>query len=332
MAMAIIIIPTPGWVCRNKKESHGSIKRENNGEENRVRLGKVAFIVTKPLQLMVAMTLREQLGLGHRAQLLLVSDFSEADKIFGLISEHDRQWSSARMYVTRKAALNACQRMAFDTIFIDSDVGVRTGLSLCKIRMRGRHTRIYVYEEGCGTYQDDYYTPSKAALLRLLGAGDRLGGSRFTKGIWVYAPHEYVNRCSPKKLPVHKIHKGLSDFVSENGPLLDKLFCGASDSITSVKENDHCIVYLSSWKVYESDIANLSRHSTRYIKLHPHIRGYDTSFLEEGSVLVPSSMPAELLLINLAKHYRSIDVYHHDSSVERYIDMPNISFINIHEY
>lgn len=297
-----------------------------------MKLGKVAFIATKPLQLMVAMTLREQLCLEYQAQLLLVSDFNEADQVFELIKVHDRKWTNVHLYVTRKAALNACQEMALDTIFIDSDVGVRTGLSLCKIKMKERHTSIYVYEEGRGTYQDDYYTSFKATLLRLMGVGDKLGGSCFTGGIWVYAPDEYIDKCSPKRLPVHRITKDLSSFVCENGPLLEKFFRHASATMPSIKENEHCIVYLSSWKVYESDIADLAQHCTRYIKLHPHIRDYDTSFLDEGSVLVPSSMPAELLLINLAKYYGTIDVYHHDSSVARYINMHNINFINLHEY
>lgn len=298
------------------------------------KVDKAAFIVTKPLQLMVAMTLRDQLRIQDEAQLLLVKDFSGADEVFERIKQNDRHWSCVRSYESRKEALNACQREAFDTIFIDSDVGVRICHSLYNVRRTRPNVRFAIYEEGCGTYQDDYYSKFKAAILRLLGVGDRLGGSRYVSSIWVYEPEEYNHKFPATRGKVHRVEKGLAEFICEYAALLEEIFCDKyfiGKKNLAKDSNVSCVVYLSSWKVYQDAIEALSRYSLRYIKLHPHIRECDTSFLDSDSILVPSTIPAELLLINLAGLYREIDVYHHDSSVERYITLPNVKFVNLHD-
>jgi hypothetical protein len=89
-----------------------------------------------------------------------------------------------------------------------------------------------------------------------------------------------------------------------------------------------CAIYLSSWTVDDAALARLRIvDGLRIIKLHPHIK---IDHCEGGNVMnVHHAIPAEILIRFASKHCKSVTVFHHGSSVTRYISRPNLEFIKV---
>ncbi|MBZ9560012.1 MULTISPECIES: hypothetical protein [unclassified Modicisalibacter] len=292
----------------------------------------IVFIVTKPLQIMMAMVIRDSFKSGTSCHLYIVNDFFNVTEVSQRLTNHDLQWRSVTNFPTRQAAIDHLQYRSVDNVFIDSDVGIRLYLSLRAAKRRSKGLKISVYEEGCGTYQDDYYPPLKAGFLRLLGVGDRLGGCHLTDEIWLYEKNEYLDIFPATKTLVREIRQPLHDFLKANMGLLKKIFVGNDEVIPSGSESngDACIIYLSSWRVYEEVVSDLQQEKKDlYIKLHPHIKNYDSRWISGHCRMLPSAVPAEIAIMDLAKHYLDILVYHHDSSVARYVSLENLRFVNL---
>ncbi|WP_168380938.1 polysialyltransferase family glycosyltransferase [Modicisalibacter radicis] len=290
----------------------------------------VLFIATKPLQIMMAMVIRDGFKTPVECHLHVVLDFLNADDISKRIKSHDDGWKSVTDFPTRQAAIAGSTGKGYSKIFLDSDVGVRNYISLNEIKRSQPDVTLSVYEEGCGTYQDNYYPALKAALLRLLGIGERLGGCRLTDELWIYEKYEYLSVFPRSKVLIEEIDQSLLCFIKENTDVLNKIFLAENLNVAENISSENCIVYLSSWEVDRRAIASLQEKlEDCYVKLHPHIREFDASFAQGFTRLVPASIPAEMLIMELAKLYMHIVIYHHDSSVERYMDLNNVEYINL---
>lgn len=292
----------------------------------------IVFIATKPLQIMMAMVIRNSFPAGVNSHLYIVNDFFNVAEVSARLTGLDPHWRSVTNFPTRQAAIANLQHERVDNLFIDSDVGVRLYLSLRAVRKTSKRLKISVYEEGCGTYQDDYYPFLKSFLLRLLGAGDRLGGCCLTDEIWLYEKNKYLKVFPDTKILIREIRQPLYVFLENNLNLLKEIFAG-KDAVTLESlggQGDSCIVYLSSWRVYEDVIKELQEKTQDfYVKLHPHIKNYDASWINSRSRMLPPAVPAEIAIMELAKYYINVLVYHHDSSVERYVSLTNLQFVNL---
>ncbi len=69
-------------------------------------------------------------------------------------------------------------------------------------------------------------------------------------------------------------------------------------------------------------------HGLKLLKLHPHIKNVKQVNLY-GFTQVLSSIPAEILITQVAYEFKNVKVYHHGSTVFRYIAFKNVGFINI---
>lgn len=284
------------------------------------------FIVTKPLQLMVAMAIFEQLDDRVVKHILLVDNFACAHEVYLRLRElRHRNWV-IHYFAEEKLAYAFSIKSRFDKLFIDSDVGLRQHLTLMKLAVLSPKTVLAVYEEGLGSYRSDLYSGAKAAVLQFFGCGIFFGGNRQTKEFYLFEPQQCTNTVRAKKI---KIVCGIARLISANRTLLEATF-GSFDDLTKIiqkRNSDDCLIYLTSWTVEDDRIDALCRGvGTVIVKPHPHIKALDAAKWSARCFLAPAGLPAEMIIDSVAAAFDNVTVMHHGSSVGRYLNFPNVKF------
>lgn len=299
---------------------------------DRLKDQDVAFVVTKPLQVMISMMVCDQLGVSGRSHLMVVTSFSEAEAITRRIRKHDPRWCTVSSFPTRREALAACARMSYSRVFLDSDVGLHTGCLLRRLQGLSRDARICIYEEGVGTYRGDLYPLLWGSIVRALGGAVHFGGQGVTEEVWLFEPSVYAQRFPKHAHKVRGIKQGLQPWLISNELLLETIFVGApiGNLLPDNGEQSQCSLYLSGWH-WESEVADevQARSGLSVLKLHPHIAEDAPEIFDLFDLQIPARVPAELLIVALARRFNDVAVLHHGSSVERYISLPQVTYIKV---
>lgn len=294
----------------------------------------VAFVATKPLQIMISMAISDQLRPESRFHLVVVTDFCDADVIANRLRACDSRWSDVTVVSSKRDAIAQCAEAHYDRVFIDSDVGLRNAWSLKALKASVPSMRLCVLEEGVGTYRQDIYPPGRGLAVRALGASSHFGGLSVTDEVWVYSPEAYRS-CFPRQ--AHKVRamdSSLQSWISDNVALLELIFVGGSldDSLLWGAEGGRCVLYLTSWIWSAEACATVGAWGGRSVlKLHPHIRTDEDQLHRLFDYVVPASIPAELVVLALARRFDEVVVFHHGTSTEQYIDHPGLVFHNLGE-
>lgn len=285
----------------------------------------IAFIATKPLQILIATAIKSQMSPEKNFVLAVVDGFSSSKIVADNISESELGWKSVIWAKSKEKLLPAIKDVAPDKVFVDSDVGIRNLIYLIKLKLRTNLTSMFVYEEGVGTYRSDLYLGVKRMVLQALGVGVNFGGSAIVDGIYLYDPKNYAALSGKISKSIIPIEKNVASIVATDPLIWANLF-EAGFFVDSLKSKSTvCHIYMSSWNVDERAIAFVSSKSgDKYMKLHPHLKSSDFRDLDEGVRVVPSQMPAELVLGLLASIYEKVFVYHHGSSVIRYVNEADV--------
>lgn len=288
---------------------------------------KSAFIVTKPLQLMVAMSLIEQLDLKAVSDFLIVDAFANAEDVAQRLQKYSN-FGRSIFCDSFKKAYRIAKKRCYQHLYIDSDVGLRQYAQLVLIKVFHRKKEINVYEEGLGTYRNDLYHGTRKYFLDLIGAGTYFGGCSLTSKFYAYRPEEYKIKLNVHYKKVEEIRKPLEQFILENIDILRDIFNFREiEKIMNFSMfYDECHVYLSSWTIDNSIMKDINGFSgLKLLKPHPHIKNNKSN---EGFLTIPAYIPAELLLIKLLEVCKKINVYHHGTSASRYINSDRIHFVN----
>lgn len=249
------------------------------------------FIVTKPLQIMIAMSIRDILSMYINPHLFLINQFINSYETYAKLIVTDRRWSSFTMHSNRAAAFASCAKMRPDILFIDSDISGRTFLKMLLVKLLNPHIKISVYEEGIGTYRTNLYPSSlRSYFARIIGIGTFFGGCIFTNDIWVYNPIEYSKTFPHARCSIHIIKPSLIDFITNNFKFLESIFCSQEieELIPIHSPYDNCLVYMSDWIIDYSIIERLRAfNGLKILKPHPHIEIDDHNFINNFDVAVP---------------------------------------------
>lgn len=286
-------------------------------------LGKSAFLVSKPLQLMVALCIAQQEAFDSKPIFVIVDAFNGSREVADKLSSEFTELQAPKYFASRPSALSFLRKQDFDNLFIDSDVGFKNFLTLASLKICHPKISIHVFEEGLGTYRTDLYSGIKKSLFCLIGIGAFFGACRFVTSVYVYNTEEYAKNIPAIDLKARKIQGSLSQFLATNSVALKRLF--AFDGIKpSSPDVLCCSLYLSNW---ETDKVFLHYFNTLkgdlFVKLHPHIRD---NVAIDGIQSIDARIPAELILIELINSYQSVQVYDHNSSIRRYINSQNLTF------
>jgi hypothetical protein len=277
-------------------------------------VARQAFIISKPLQLMVALVVADQIA-AEDVHLLLVNSFAGADAVTNRLNLTAR-WGRATLLGDHAAAYRLARDAGYEHLFIDSDVGLRKFFTLRHVSKYSANTKVHVYEEGIGTYRRDLYVGWKKRLLDAMGAGATFGGSKYTSDIYVFDPDQY--RGQTKAVP---IRKRLADFISEHFVTLSTIFDAPHYSIPASYSIG---LYLSGWSLdYDVVVELIDRHDTFIVKPHPHIQ---EQVMVPGAIVAPAACPAEILIAHLVQGKRELTVYHHGSSTAHYLTTTGAKF------
>lgn len=275
---------------------------------------------------MVALSIMHQLEIAERSHVIVVDAFAGARGVAERLGSLPEPFSgvSAVFVESPSKGYHLLRNSRFSAIFIDADVGVRKSVDLLRIRYSNPGLKINVYEEGLGTYRSDLYGGLKGSVLNYFGVGTRFGGFRFTSSLYLYDPKHYKVLFPGSEPKLERINRALPDFILDHFDTLSDLFDYKPNILPRSK---NCNIYLSNWTIDKFFIEKfLSYGIDSYIKPHPHILDFKES---EYDLVIDAAAPAEIAIINFLKKYDFVDVYHHGSSIERYIKDSRVRYIRI---
>lgn len=185
---------------------------------------------------------------------------------------------------------------------------------------------IYVYEEGIGNYrktlnEKNLFGKFKKIIYEyLLGNKVYLGGSKYTKGIYLYDKERFnENVLSNKK----ELLSFSTSFYNHLETFKDREVFLDQSTINLIKKlhNKKVLFYLTSWS-YDKKMDELITDYDDYfkiLKLHPHIKEIGTyskeyDFIMEGDNLI------ELVIIELLKTCEKVVIFHHGTSAIMYFN------------
>lgn len=239
----------------------------------------------------------------------------------------EQTFSKIFWFKSKKDALHAATIQRPSTIFIDSDVGVKNLLDLCKFKIKSLRTEINVYEEGLGTYRNNFVNSNtRKMVLNLFGVGCYFGGCFLTKKIHVFEPEIYSQKIPSLKEKAVKISIDFSKWIHENKNELIAIFSPGFKIWCSSNQNT-AHLYLSDWNIDANFIKNSLNLDNFYIKLHPHIKNAFTNDFKQ-LLFIPQSLPAEVALILLIEKFKTITVYHKNSSCMHYVSSTKIKSVD----
>jgi hypothetical protein len=285
----------------------------------------IAFVVTKPLQIMVAMTLFKKNIKDCIVTMYIVNSFYDSIETKRRLAKtyHDEM-----NFVSVKSKKEACLQIAkcfYNEIYIDSDVGFKNFIILTTLKIFNPSLIINVYEEGAGTYSKDLYENEqfRKKLLGLFRLSTFFGGYVFTSNLFLYRPEEFPNKIQIGEDKLIKIVPTLWSFIKSNHSDLEYIF-GISKENSFNINHTCCCIYLTSWSIDDVFIKKFETfEGDLFIKLHPHLRG---KFKNSSLININRSAPIELIIYGLLKKYNRIKIYDHGSASRFYIDDLRVSY------
>lgn len=282
------------------------------------------FVVTKPLQLIVALSIIEQLEIASTSTVIIVNYFHDSHSVFERLQQIKWYFSDVTFLLEpdNPSAYRRVAQIRPNKLYVDGDVGVRRHIKFLQLKLYNLALRINVYEEGMGTYRTDIYSGLKKAILSAIGVATFFGGGLLTNKIYVSDPERYCSKFPDfPKNKVMKLEAEPRNFVSRHFLALKNVF---NYHRTGQPQHDICNVYITSWEIdYDFIIRFNKLDGDKFVKPHPHILDFERPII--GNT-IERSVPAELVFIDLANRYQRLNIFHHGSSVEMYLDAPNIEF------
>jgi len=275
------------------------------------------FLVTKPLQYCNATNI--SFNVEGKKTLLIVDAFSEASTFFDNLLKLNywdemfflQDYISAYKYLSKKV-------LKSDTLYIDSDYGLKKGIRLYNIKTKN----IYVYEEGIGSYRNDLRSSQKGSrivdlLLKLIGAKEHLGGSRFVRGIYVYDHAKFNNLVPNFKNKLYHFPNTFHDNLSLLRSHLYFQIDYIRNIISRLPQDKVLCIYLTSWKYNNKIESFIDKNEYWIIKPHPHLKSIDIPHQYFDYIMEPNIF-VEFFFSELLNAGIVFRVYHESSSALQY--------------
>lgn len=280
------------------------------------------FVISKPLQYFNATNIL----VNEKKICIIINNFYNAEKVFKGVRESSSYWNDVFFEENwNKAFKNIIERKkSIKRIFIDSDFGFRKNLILRKLK----DVEIYCYEEGIGNYRpiynnDIFFEKLKFILYKNLGHQNYIGGSKYTKGIYLYNTSLFneIFPNSNKKILFfsNPFSKHLEEFKDKS------IFLSSSAlKVLNNIRDTKVLLYLTSWS-YDSKIQDRLQSYHDYVKilkLHPHIKdtSLQTKYYDYYDYVINGENLIELIISKLLKVNESVLVMHHGTSALMYFN------------
>lgn len=288
-------------------------------------MGESYFVVTKPLQYFNATNIADQALL---KVCIIVDLFYKSEEFYQNI-QSNKYWSRVLFFSTSLEAYSwlAKNIKGNDTLYIDSDYGLKKTLWLSKIKSKN----IYVYEEGTGSYRNDLIKigqPRKILrlLLRIIGIKEHMGGGKYTKGIIIYDLGLHVERIPE----YNKMRINFKTKFINHVTVIKNHFSYQTEKnsgITAAVSSKKILLYLTSWEYNSKVDAVLASYPdhVKILKPHPHIK--NTPVKTNFKYTLSSDVFVELFILNIIDACEEIVVLHENSSAMQYLISDKIKSI-----
>lgn len=288
-------------------------------------------MVERPLQILIALAIIDQSDREFKNHICVANCFQNADHVVhalnALLSSQGIQFS---FFETYDEALFFARDEKYSEYYIHWDIGFRTNLRLIFFKLVFPNSKIFVFEEGRGTYRDDIYSGLKKYLFKKMGIAVNCGGHNAVEKIFVYSPSEYIASVTKPAKLVDLIKLSIAGVMEKyEHAILCAFDHGKFLQTLSTRRSDECIVYMSDWKFEHSDLNFIQVDgTTKILKLHPHAMTIGR-LLREDFVICPNELPAEMLITKIQTIYRTTKIFHQGSSVSRYINSESVELVDL---
>ncbi|NMM05998.1 hypothetical protein [Polaromonas sp.] len=288
------------------------------------------FIVERPLQILIVFAILDQLEDDCVNDILVANCFHGAAEVVSRFNNLSTSGINYMLFGDYKKAFLFAEKNKYEEIFIHWDIGFRTSIRLNRLNFTTPRSKIYVFEEGAGTYRDDLYTGIKKRIFSKIGVAINNGGHNKIDGIFLYSPEYYRLSVSKPAKSIVQINLNVSEVIEQNDEFLIAIFDGTNFiKKLKIEKSIECVIYLSNWCFSPSDLDFIQNSkSTKILKLHPHIK-IDHTNIRSDFIVCPNGIPAELLISKLQTLYEKITIFHHGSSVARYVNSNSTKFIDL---
>ena len=289
---------------------------------------KTIFICERPLQILIAHAIITQLDCIDCIEVCIAGTFNNSKKLFQRIMLEKLNSKINYKYFNKYSdAFKYAVSSKGSEVFIHWDVGFRMSLQL-SLMIWINKLKINIYEEGVGTYKNSIFMGIKKFLFLKAGVSVNCGGHKSTQAIYVYKPSEYKKNAHKAAKSIIKINESIDSFLEKNRSKLEYIFDASTLKSKILKDRlDSCTIYMTNYEINMVELDGLQRGAGRFIvKPHPHMMA-DIRIGSE-SLICNNEIPAELLIDIACNHYKQVRVIHFGSSVERYINRDNSTFIN----
>lgn len=273
---------------------------------------KEIYICTKPFQYFNIKNIVDESS-SFRV-LLIRGNFFDAKLFVDLVKANDKVWDRVLYADNTKSFYGHIVKENADVLYIDND---SSGFyALYSILL---NKRVFVYEEGFGTYRQAAIKESvgkyKFLLYKLMGVDERIGNARFVKGLYLYLPGLYKILYPDYQKEIRQFKKPFMVALRDSS----SFFLSLSDNIgeLGVVKNRSILVYLTSHCLNDQILGYLTTESPHYdnvyVKPHPHIK--DKEFMSSvKAVVIHSNIMMEFLLLTLLDNGNRVTVVHENST------------------
>ena len=272
---------------------------------------------------MISLMIIKQIEFQKRKQIIFIIDhFFNSKELYQSLKK-TLPHIEIFWFETKKQALKKKNFLKNDHIFIDSDVGLRNWITLSLLKINLNKIILNIYEEGIGTYRNNLSKSSlKKTIFSAFGIGTHFGHFWGTENIYVFNPTNYIKETRSKKNVV-RIQGSLKTWIQNNDTKIKNIFPNLKNTEKFFKNQDHsetAIIYLSGWKINTELMQCICDKRNSFIKLHPHLKKKPDAHQFGKTIIIPNSIPAEIILLQLIKNYKKIYVYHENSSSLHYVN------------
>jgi hypothetical protein len=202
----------------------------------------------------------------------------------------------------------------YDNLYVELDASFVLGI----LSSLGCYRKMYIYEEGFGSYRRDRWGEAKGLkkwINNRTGVGEQVGFSRFLTGQYLYLPDLYTELFPGYGKPVYLFRKSFLKHLHDEQELFLKLSEGY-EMFTAIR-NRKVAIYLTTHEanttILKEILQQKSMFDVLFVKPHPHL--CDLSFFEQYSMnLIRSNIMVEYILSCLIENENELTVYHENST------------------
>lgn len=266
------------------------------------------YVCSKPLQYFNIKNIGKVEGASSVKKLAIVGYFKDAEKFVANVRKYDFFWDEVVFLHDRKERESYIKKCNIRNLFVENDSSWR----MLMIILRRRIKRLYVFEEGIGTYKDVYYPKIMRVLRNIAGIGNYYGAAWFCKGVFLYEPKFYNYKFQTNK--GKSFSCTFMEGLKKNQALLSKLSEVLPKQL-DVSEK-RILIYLTNYQINNDVIEKMESCREKYdlliVKPHPHIR--NPQIQSKNIIVLNTNMMIEFILFDLIQRKNEIEVWHYAST------------------